>query len=139
MAHRFLLLLVAPLVMADAPPPLLRTWFVEKAVTQPQTVDVDLVRAKVRLVRTVRGPLQIKITAPRGAGTTGVEVHIEKGTRRIRVHDTYPQLAPTAAYHECVPRSTARGAFWRSVVVFDVLILAPPGVATRINIIESSE
>jgi hypothetical protein len=36
-------------------------------------------------------------------------------------------------------REVTRGAFWRSEVVFDVVIWVPPGVVTRINVMDPRE
>ena len=133
MHYRLLLIAAAPFIMADGPPPRLHTWLVEQPITPSQTVDLNLIRARVREVRTPSGPLKIKISAPPARLVEGVQIHIERNSQGVRVFDTYPALSATS---ECVPHGHPRGAFWRSDVVFDVLISAPPGVVTQVHVMD---
>jgi hypothetical protein len=107
----------------------------EQPISRPQTVDLNLVRARVREVRTRSGPLTIKISASQAPLEEGVQIHIERNSQGVRVFDTYPALSATSV-DECVPHGHPRGAFWRSDVVFDVLISAPPGVVTQVHVMD---
>jgi len=140
MTNRFLILLAsAPLIMGDAPPPWLHTWLVEQTVARPQTLEVDLVRARIRQVSTGSDLLTIKITVPRGQRMDGVQIHVERSDRGITIHDSYPSHSSIGVPEECVPGNDPRGAFWRSDVVFDVQIAAPPGVTTRVHVMDARQ
>ena len=138
MHSRLLLIAGAPFIMADGPPPRLHTWLVEQPFTDSKTVDLNLVRARVQEVRTRSGTLTIKISASEAQLGDGVQVHIERNSQGVIVFDTYPALSSSSA-DECVPHGHPRGAFWRSDVVFDVLISAPPSVVTQLHVMDPRE
>ena len=132
---RLLLIAAAPFIMADGPPPRLHTWLVEQPIARSQTVNLNLVRARVREVRHRGGSLTIKISALRARLVESVQIHVERDSRGVRVFDTYPSLS-SLSVDECVPHDDPRGAFWRSDVVFDVLISAPPGVVIQVHVMD---
>lgn len=137
MTHRLLLLLAAaPMIMADGPPQSFRTWLLEQPIAAHQSVEVDLARAKVRKVMR-EGPLRVEITARGLQGLDSVQIAVQRTDGTISISDVYPIAPAVFAPSECEPPAGARGAFWRSDVVFDVLIAAPPGVQLRIRVMDA--
>lgn len=129
-----LLLAAAICLMADGPPPRARTWLLEQPIAAGQTLELNLVRASVRVVRQA-GPASVTIV-PRGdASLSGIEFRVAKTARGIAITDVYPRAAPGSA-RECEPPSDQRGAYWRSETVFDVSIVLPPGVLTKFTLLE---
>ena len=98
-----------------------------------QTIDIDLVRANVRVVRR-DGPLEIRIGRVLGSGRAG-EVTIiaaeESGVLKIR--DRYPSN-PIMAPRECLPPLDARGDFWNNSVRFDTVVWVPRATVVIVKV-----
>jgi hypothetical protein len=135
MLKPILLLLAAPLVLADGPPPQVRPWLLQEPAATARTVDLQLVRARVRQVRTPDGPLRIEIRKLSGEPTTGARIHVQRTRGAIAVRDIYPVARATRS-GECEPSPSGRGDFRHSDVVWDAVIYAPPAVDVQVHVMD---
>lgn len=133
MIARFLLFAAAPFLLADAPPPSVRSWVFEDSLAAGQTLKVELVRARVKVARRP-GPARVEVRQ-RGAPALGaVSFRTERRGSVVHVVDVYP--GPKSSDEECEPPIGPRGPYWRSMVQLDVEISVPPGVATDVRVLE---
>lgn len=132
MVKALLLIAVAPLFLADGPPPEFRRWLLQQKSSEIRMLDVQLVRARVRTVRTLKGPITIEIKAPsRQLGAAKIEV--QRSGRVVAVRDVYPQ---SSGADGCNPPNGQRGAFWNSQVVWDATIYAPADVTVTLHVMD---
>src|SRR4029453_16258574 len=128
---RLSLLLAAPLLLADGPPPQARAWLMEEPVRAGTTVELDLARAHVRELRGT-GPLRISII-PRADSPANVQIQVQRAGDQMRIFDAYPTASTFAPVEECEPAAGERRAFWRNPGALDVVIELPPGVRSDIG------
>src|SRR4029453_10320396 len=132
---RLSLLLAAPLLLADGPPPQARAWLMEEPVRAGTTVEPDLARAHVRELRGT-GPLRISII-PRADGPANVQIQMQRAGDQMRIFDAYPPASTFPPVEEAERAAGERGACWRNPGSFDVVIDLPPGVRSDIRVNEA--
>jgi hypothetical protein len=128
--HRFgrsILIVLAPFLLAEGPAPKVGPWLLEQPIGRHQTVQMDLVRAHVDVVRRP-GPLRIEIRSRRGVLNGRVSFRVERTAGRISIVDIYPPSTGAEVPRECEQLVGWRGPYWRSDVPLDVKVEVPAGV-----------
>ncbi len=124
--------------MADAPPPEARTWLLEEPMRADQSLQVELVRAKVKVTRRA-GPLRVKIQARGASDLGGVSFRVVRDRKTIRIVDVYPHSTGAGLRRECEQPIGERGPYWRSMLHLTVDISLPPGIRTDVRVLELSD
>ena len=135
MIARIALLMSAPFLLADGPPPKLRSWLLEEPVRADQSLKLELVRANVKVTRRA-GPLKVEIRARGAPDFGGVSFRVVRDHGAIRIIDVYPNWTGAGVKPECEPPIGERGPYWRSMLPLDVEISLPAGVRTDVRILE---
>jgi hypothetical protein len=93
-------------------------------------LDIDLVRADVRIVTTQRAP-NVRIV-PGGEDAAAVTFTVDIEDDVVRIRDRYP--ARGLRLDECPPPVDARGDYWRYSAPLKVTIAVPRGTRLRVRV-----
>jgi hypothetical protein len=112
-------------------------WSWSGPVSAGQTLTLDAVRGKVRLVA-ARGDIMTVVVVLHGVHDAPETVKMEAGTstRGVAIRTRYNAgtRPPLARRGECLPAETLLGDFWDSDVAADVTVRVPAGVRVQVRL-----
>ena len=99
---------------------------------QVEIVEIDLIRARVELVRR-EGPVEIVVRREGGEPGARAEIALEQRGGTVKIADVYPART---GYEECLPPDDGRGDYWTNVVRFHAVVRAPARVRLVVRVKE---